>query len=354
MIDTFTVSYEFPRETAKESFLKLLSYMQAQYKMKMYNKLFNSFHFTGVFCDYGILSFAMLKHEPRKENGYFVKLTINPKALLDQEDYDHISLAVEKDYASVACIFDTYISCLSEEAGVFLPSLDTWVPTRVDFAVNAIGVPASLYVYLFNKGAAPPNAVLKCSLRKCFQYKANGSYYRPYKGLTINFYNKTLQLQQKHNITLNCDVLRLEVQLKLNDKKRIAASLGLDGSSELTLKALWNKILAYDTLYRYIVCTVGKEDFLPKSKTSSILRSKQKGVLLHKAIEFLNILNVNNVYFDIAENIFIVQNDDHAERYFRDRVLPVFRKVGVNPITLPAKSGFKRLPNPLCFLEQLQ
>ncbi len=363
MIDTLKITHEFSQKTAKEEFLLFVNYLTKHYKLKEKIKGNRPSFISYSFTLFGVLRLELCKHEPRCENGYFIKLVINPKYMLQKENYNHISLSEEKDYPAFEQAFNNFILAISKLSTVELPALDKWIPTRLDYAINIFDKPTSAYIYLFNKGKAPPNAKLKSPLQKCFKFK-DTSYWRAYTNFTLNFYNKIAQIKQNKSlykqllkekiINKSTQILRLEVQLSLKDKHSISSMLGLDNSAGLYVKDLWNNKLAYNTLHKYLAYTVGLEDFFNKQLAQSKLRESEKGGLFHTAKEFMDILNLNNRYFRGAQIAFCKLKPNYDPHYLRDKIMPVFKRVQINPITIPSSYQIQSLANPIKFLQLLK
>ncbi len=346
IIDTITLSHKLTGDNASDDYHKIKRCLRSCFSTYKTDYGYAS----NAFSNSGVLHVELFKHD---KSAYYIKISVNPKYMLDPLNYDHVELATEEDYESFEEKFNRFISeILNKPAAVNLPKLKYWSVQRIDYAVNVFDQPIHLYMFLFNKGNVPPNAKLRCELMDCLLYK--NSYYRPYGSFTINFYDKTAQLLATKAIITKQYTMRLEVQLHLKNKKYISGLLGLEENSNIYLKDLWRKDFAYRTLYYYITSIVGEEDFYHKNEVISKIRFSGCDESKHKAIEFVELLSKNKRYYQLAKSKLLKKYNFYHTNYFKDNINPIFKAVSVNPITIPSNYQIQSLANPIKFLQVLK
>jgi hypothetical protein len=356
LLDTVKIIHEFPMGTAKEDWLRcyaavnsLAGKLSGQ-KLLLLKTSEKVIHYTGCFKGIGILNISFAHHEPCRESGYFVKIVVNPGRMVKPKK--KVYLAQEKDYPRFESRFNVCMAFFNGEAGkTLLPELNNWKPARVDYAVDIRDVPAQRYIDLFKKGHLPEKLKIR-SKKACYLYKA--SFYCPFQEYTINFYDKKAQLAEKKGIQLAHELLRLEVQLHLRHKDRIKTALNLPLGDDLTVKALWDKDLAYATLRKVVLAVVGSEDFrTEEANRAKLLAADMRATTREAACAFLELLRPYNRNIDNAKEQLIKRySGEYSSNCLEKAIFAAFARVGINPIPIPASWNIDTLENPLRFVER--
>lgn len=221
------------------------------------------------------------------------------------------------------------------------------------------------YLDIFNKGEIP---------RGFYEpYFSYDSFHIKSKSHNYNFYNKTIELEQKHGITVSENILRLEVQCKTNKLRDIRKEYGLTEKS--ILKTYWNEQIAYNIIRTAIINTIGPFNFIKKS---SLIETVKNTPNPNHSITLINLIN-DNIYTLADLQYLISQNrlsEDIVREYIEsllDRKLILknnsiittyinmlhtltlrtakynLKKLKLSPIAIPDNATFEELENPVKF-----
>lgn len=350
-------------------FCKLKNYVNSL-RYNLYSNKSNNNHYrcykTNCFNNIGISSINLCRYFGSKA-GCYIELVVNcPKLIYNG---DETKLANVTDYDIFEEKFNRIIQHLNHE--VFgtnlLPTLNGWQVRRIDYAVDIVTPFVNEYTAIFNKGYIPKGFSLKEYYNTSFHIKSDACNY--------NFYNKTEELAAKHNIHINSNVLRLEVQCKTYKIRKLIKHYSLHSSN---ISLLWNESIAKDVITEAITRVIGANDFYPLNiLQNKIYNSSLPKAYKHYAWQLVKILNSD--IFNLSELCKIVDASDDCKKDLLRETLHLYQKrltekrftktkvaikglnysyaksylnkINLSPITIPQNCQAEYLPNPIKFLQ---
>ena len=321
---------------------------------------------THCFNDIGLSSINLCRYFSGK-TGSYIELVVNcPKLIYNS---DESKLAKSSDYNKFEEKFNRIVQHLNNE--VFgtnlLPNLNGWQIRRIDYAFDIETPYVNHYISIFNKGYIPKSFSLKTYYNTSFHIKSDACNY--------NFYNKTEELAAKHNIHINSNVLRLEVQCKTDKIRKLIKHYSLHSSN---ISLLWNKSIAKDVITEAITRVIGANDFYPLNiLQNKIYNSSLPKAYKHYAWQLVKILNSD--IFNLSELCKIVDASDDCKKDLLRETLHLYQKrltekrftktkvaikglnysyaksylnkINLSPIAIPQNCQAEYLPNPIKFLQ---
>lgn len=350
-------------------FCKLKNYVNSL-RYNLYSKKSNNNHYrcykTNCFNNIGISSINLCRYFGSKA-GCYIELVVNcPKLIYNG---DETKLANVTDYDIFEEKFNRIIQHLNNE--VFgtnlLPNLNGWQIRRIDYAFDIETPYVNHYISIFNKGYIPKSFSLKTYYNTSFHIKSDACNY--------NFYNKTEELAAKHNIHINSNVLRLEVQCKTDKIRKLIKHYSLHSSN---ISLLWNESIAKDVITEAITRVIGANDFYPLNiLQNKIYNSSLPKAYQHYAWQLVKILNSD--IFNLSELCKIVDASDDCKKDLLRETLHLYQKrltekrftktkvaikglnysyaksylnkINLSPIAIPQNCQAEYLPNPIKFLQ---
>ena len=277
MIDTLVLEYLFPLRFIYDDCyyaIDAISRRQDDKHMRLHRRQSREFkipaYTTTAFKRFGWLEIMFYKYQ----RGCAVRIIFKPIYLLYK--FSQLRLSKYNDFDEVEKRFNATVDAINREAGhEILPYLNEWRVTRLDYAVDLNTPFVNTYIDLFKIGFIP---------RGFFAPKNYAtSYYLISDNSTINFYNKIEQVKAKHNYTneyieneigfMPDGILRLEIQCKSGCLAYLRRKYKI---GNLTLKPLWNPVIAADVIKQKISSIIGQEDFFTFEHCMRVLQSKFK------------------------------------------------------------------------------
>lgn len=372
MIHTINITYEFKHSDSYNSLfnsLKILSHFKGFNFIPKNKSNRNSRYWEShLFNNIGISSIIFSRHKGGKFTNCFIEILVNCPKLINHGN--ETGLAKFTDYNLVADNFKYFIDFINKISSTneILPSnIDEWKTRRIDYAFDIYTDKVKYYLDIFNKGEIP-----RGFYESYFSYD---SFHLKSKSYNYNFYNKTIELEQKHGITVNENILRLEVQCKTNKLRDIRKEYGLTEKS--ILKTYWNEQIAYDIIRKAIINTIGPFNFIKKS---NLIETVKNAPNPNHSLTLINLIN-DNIYTLADLQYLISQNrlpDDIVKEYIEsilDRKLILknnsiittyinmlhtltlrtakynLKKLNLSPIAIPDNAPFEELENPIKLLK---
>lgn len=370
MIHTINLSWTFPSLIIYNcSFNKLKNYVNSlQYNL--YPDKNNTYRYhcykTHTLNDIGISSINLCRYFGSKA-GCYIELVVNAPKLI--YNGDETKLAKASDYNILEEKFNCLIQHLNHE--VFgtnlLPTLNGWLVRRIDYAVDIVTPFVNEYTAIFNKGYIPKGFSLKEYYNTSFHIKSDACNY--------NFYNKTEELAIKHNIHLAKNILRLEVQCKIEKIRKLINNYPLLNNN---LISLWNETIAKNVIAKAVKRVIGTYDFFPLNiLIDKIFNSDLPKAYKYSAYQLTKLLNCD--IFNLSELRQIMDSSDEYKKDITKELLHLHKKrltekrfnkikerikninysyaksylnkINLSPIAILQNCQAKYLPNPIKLLQ---
>lgn len=350
-------------------FCKLKNYVNSL-RYNLYSKKSNNNHYrcykTNCFNNIGISSINLCRYFGSKA-GCYIELVVNcPKLIYNG---DETKLANVTDYDIFEEKFNRIIQHLNHE--VFgtnlLPTLNGWQVRRIDYAVDIVTPFVNEYTAIFNKGYIPKGFSLKEYYNTSFHIKSDACNY--------NFYNKTEELAAKHNIHINSNVLRLEVQCKTDKIRKLIKYYDLHSNN---ISLLWSETIAKNVITEAVSRVIGPYDFFPLNIIiDKIYDSDLPKAYKYDAYQLTKLLNSD--IFNLSELRQIIDSSDEYKKDITKELLHLHKKrltekrfnkikerikninysyaksylnkINLSPIAIPQNCQAKYLPNPIKLLQ---
>lgn len=350
-------------------FCKLKNYVNSL-RYNLYSKKSNNNHYrcykTNCFNNIGISSINLCRYFGSKA-GCYIELVVNcPKLIYNG---DETKLANVTDYDIFEEKFNRIIQHLNNE--VFgtnlLPNLNGWQIRRIDYAFDIETPYVNHYISIFNKGYIPKSFSLKTYYNTSFHIKSDACNY--------NFYNKTEELAVKHNIHINNNVLRLEVQCKTDKIRKLIKYYDLHSNN---ISLLWSETIAKNVITEAVSRVIGPYDFFPLNIIiDKIYDSDLPKAYKYDAYQLTKLLNSD--IFNLSELRQIIDSSDEYKKDITKELLHLHKKrltekrfnkikerikninysyaksylnkINLSPIAIPQNCQAKYLPNPIKLLQ---
>lgn len=321
---------------------------------------------THAFNEIGFSSINLCRYFGAK-SGCYIELVVNcPKLIYNG---DETKLANVTDYDIFEEKFNRIIQHLNHE--VFgtnlLPTLNGWQVRRIDYAVDIVTPFVNEYTAIFNKGYIPKGFSLKEYYNTSFHIKSDACNY--------NFYNKTEELAVKHNIHINNNVLRLEVQCKTDKIRKLIKYYDLHSNN---ISLLWSETIAKNVITEAVSRVIGPYDFFPLNIIiDKIYDSDLPKAYKYDAYQLTKLLNSD--IFNLSELRQIIDSSDEYKKDITKELLHLHKKrltekrfnkikerikninysyaksylnkINLSPIAIPQNCQAKYLPNPIKLLQ---
>lgn len=328
------------------------------------NKTTYQYYKTDYFNDIGISYINLCRYFGSK-TGSYIELIVNcPKLIYNG---DETKLARNDDYNILEEKFNHIIQHLNHRvfSSTLLPQLNGWQVRRIDYAFDIDTPFVNDYICIFKKGYIPKGFSLKEYYDTSFHIKS--------KACNYNFYNKTEELDTKHQIHISSNILRLEVQCKADKIRKIINDYNIQDNF---LYSLWNESIAKNVIAKAVNRVVDTYDFYPLNiLQDKIFDSDLTKSYKHYAWQLTKLLN-NDVFNlselsqiitasedykkDIIKEILHLHKKRSTEKHFNkiDATIAInklnysyaksyLNKINLSPIALPKNCQIEYLPNPI-------
>ena len=317
MLHTINFNLKISSQNYNINFSTLKKYVNALdynlYPDKNNSKRYQCYK-THCFNDIGISTINLCRYFGKK-SGAYIELVVNcPKVIYNG---DETRLANVTDYNILEEKFNHIIQHLNNEifGTKLLPNLNDWLVRRIDYAFDIETPNVDHYISIFNKGYIPKSFSLKTYYNTSFHIKSDACNY--------NFYNKTKELSSKHNIHINSNVLRLEVQCKTDKIRKLIKHYDLHSNN---ISLLWNESIAKEVITEAVTRVIGTYDFYPLNVLhDKIYNSILPKAYKHYAWQLTKLLN-NDIYVNVEginELVLLNLMGDGLKKYL-SVILPIF------------------------------
>lgn len=369
MLHTINFNLKISSQNYNINFSTLKKYVNALdynlYPDKNNSKRYQCYK-THCFNDIGISTINLCRYFGKK-SGAYIELVVNcPKVIYNG---DETRLANVTDYNILEEKFNHIIQHLNNEifGTKLLPNLNDWLVRRIDYAFDIKTPNVDHYISIFNKGYIPKSFSLKTYYNTSFHIKSDACNY--------NFYNKTKELSSKHNIHINSNVLRLEVQCKTDKIRKLIKHYDLHSNN---ISLLWNESIAKEVITEAVTRVIGTYDFYPLNVLhDKIYNSILPKAYKHYAWQLTKLLN-NDIY-NLSELCQILESSEEYEKEIVKTILHIHKKrltekrftktkatinglnysyaksylskINLSPIAIPQNCQAEYLPNPIKLIQ---
>lgn len=311
---------------------------------KRENKAGCKLYRTTAFYTFGICELTIKDYNHKGNAGSELIARCRPAIILYPEDV--YALCGETDYKPFQESFNQMVSMINRYMGNEpLPYLDGWIVNRIDYAFQYRTKLHEETMMMLRKSA---RSVITRSITKarnngkeCRRY--DSSVYIVKKKCTVNFYDKT----DEKGLQDDFHILRFEVQCrddylyKMRNEGRI---------KDLSLRGLWNHVLALSVVTTQIDKVAGTGDFYSLTKAEKMIKNTTKltepeTLLLGKMLQYSVQPHVCREtwweYFEICSGIIKLDSKNPKQRVQR-----MLRRLRINELAIPLRWHLDELPNP--------
>ncbi|EQB3102277.1 hypothetical protein ACYIU4_003689 [Clostridium botulinum] len=280
--------------------------------------------------------------KPKYKRPYIqIEILFNPKKLISN---NNIKITKDKDIVTIANKFNEIIKTLDTD----LPDFYYWILKRIDYATYIKTQYVKEYIMLFQKADKPSKYFkelydIKSKRRK----QKKGSFYLNSKSVGINFYDKEKERKnnkEKYNVSdqdifNSKNILRIKVQLNKSKTDYLKYKYKFETKelhNYLTLEESREQILYY-----YKKC-IKQGDYYNLDKAKQLVDSNADLTTRTKN-NLKSILDLINK----CRSIYKAREKFIGTKETFNNHLKQLDKLGINPVTIPARWDIKKLDNPI-------
>lgn len=276
---------------------------------------------------------------------YWMEIKINPRAMLHNRNYPFVYVASREDIKASIEILNQFW----KEIGLDWIDSRLFYIHRIDYCVNiSVGDEDSsnIYMRLMRKGAYPYKS------KRMKEYSETGKrYIDTINSFTVtsgsfefSVYSKYKQLKSEkekysaEEIDQALGVIRIELRVYRNKVKREETKHDVQGIEELL--DITSQV-AQENIPRYLAETYGTGIFVTIQEarkrvdaTNWKKKTKEKMKSILKLVSRLNLQDAKEEY----------------EKEF-PKYMKKFNEIGISPITIASNCAYKKMPNPLFYIE---
>lgn len=288
---------------------------------------------------------------------YIVEATINPKILSNTIDY--ITAANFFDFNIAMINFNTE----SNKISPLLKSFTDYKITRIDYCANISlddvlpGYDPALIIDLIKRSNIPPHFDEWMQYdEKAHRMKSKPeSFYLKNSSVTINYYSKYLQLQNRSQENVEKgykplspeeldkarNIIRLETQCKYHRIYSLSQEAEESGNHDFNkYKYLLSPVKCVEIVSDYYKKVIGKGDWYTFQEAIQIIKSKNFNAQKEKRlIDALQLVSQCRSLAK-AKNTFQGQKLEAFKRTIKE-----LHELNINPVTIPREWGIKHIPN---------
>ncbi len=342
MIDTIDVFYNFGSYGNYDACYAAVDNLSRQSSGQALHKD-GSKYLTTAFSKFGVLQIAL----SRTKYHCTCNLLLQPIRFLSPGS--HLLLSTANDYPEIIRLLNSFLDLINQAAGyIILPHIEWWHVRRIDYAVDIETPYVNEYLNIFRAGIIP------AGFKDPEPYYS--SFYLKSKHGNLNFYNKLLQVKEKHGMSdediiqelgyLPKGLLRIESQCNNRHIHYLKKHLGFQ---KATLPFLANPDIAEKELKRRVESIVDRECFLPYSMAEGILSERYSGRTLSRLCQIMRILrDYPKASLSLVQEVMSPKNkNDFSQLIYK------IRKLGINPIPLEAAFRDSCVEQSLSYLPNL-
>lgn len=343
----------------EEVLFKALQTCSKELNKKFYKKEWENISWTTfeLFKDNGLLVYLKDYHYKSDDQKFVYKvleIRLNPKRLSDKHQY--VEVSDHGDYKTISKAFKKLLNPVKRAykqirlsgfnrfiSPFVFDDVSIYKVDRIDYCVNIRTPHMDRYMELIRRADKPK------TFEMCLEDNPRTKRKEPYKNafrienqsVLVHFYNKRFQMAQVFgdkfpDLREAEQIIRLEVQCKKRKVNNLKYYYGIEGRSLLDFS---REELSEKVLLSYYEKTVGYEDYYTLQEARRLISDSDFKLKDRECmIEILELINRKRSVWKARDEY------EGRKKRFNEAVKHI-KKMGINPITIPAWWKIQRLPN---------